>query len=113
MPIKPEIRFCKNPEGLSIAYATMGAALQVFSSTWLSFNVMYEKNAAFRAFFEKLARHHMLPLFNKQGFGLSHRDRKDVSLESHLGDLEAVIGRVNDEVFSLFSICGVAEAPTS
>lgn len=50
----------------------------------------------------------MLFYCDKPGFGLSHRDRKDVSLESHLGDLEAMIGRVNDEVFALFSIRGVA-----
>ncbi|MCH7479166.1 MAG: helix-turn-helix transcriptional regulator, partial [SAR324 cluster bacterium] len=51
MAMKPEIRFCKTPEGLSIAYATMGAGpLLVFPSTWLSFLVLQQKNEAFRAF---------------------------------------------------------------
>ncbi|MEE8555308.1 MAG: alpha/beta fold hydrolase, partial [bacterium] len=105
--MKPEIRFCKTPDGLSIAYATMGTGpMLVFSSTWLSFNILYEQSEAFRDFAEKLARHHTLVYFDKPGFGLSDRERKDFSLESHLTDMEAVIGQVDDEVFALFGLSG-------
>lgn len=93
--MEPQIRFCARSDGVRIAYATVGEGPALVSPPgWVGHLELRWEEPAERSFWERLARHHTLVLYDKHGTGLSDRNRTDFSLEAELGDLETIIDRL-------------------
>ena len=100
--MEQQIRFCTTPDGVRIAYATVGqgpplvctpAALSHLEQEWAW--------PARRAFLERLAEHHTVVRYDMYGCGLSDRERSDFSLEADLRSLEAVVDQLKLRRFAL------------
>jgi class 3 adenylate cyclase len=93
--MKQQIRFCTTSSGARIACATIGdGPALVCVPGWVSHLELQWEKPSVRSFYERLARHHTVVLYDKHGTGLSDRNRKDFSLEAELRDLETVIDQL-------------------
>jgi pimeloyl-ACP methyl ester carboxylesterase/DNA-binding CsgD family transcriptional regulator len=99
---RQEIRFCRAPDGVRIAYAVHGhGPPMVVDSCWLS-HLQYDwQSPVWRHYLEEWGRSNTVIRFDERGHGLSDREVTDHSLESRLGDLEAVIEDSGLERFAL------------
>jgi len=103
--MKPQIRFCVRSDGVHIAYMTVGEGpALVLPAGWTSHLELQWEQPSWRSFYQKLARHHTVVLYDKHGAGLSDRDRTDFTLEAELRDLEAVIDHLRLKHFALLGI---------
>ncbi len=75
------IRFCTTTDGIRIAYATVSDGPPfVVPPGWISHLELEWEQPALRAFFETVARHHIVVRYDKYGCGLSDRDRTAFTL---------------------------------
>lgn len=103
--MEPQIRFCKTPEGVNLAYSTIGQGpVLLVPPYWISHLEVEWENPLNRAFFERLATRHTLIQYDKHGCGLSDRDRTDFTLNKELRDLEAIIDHLQLNRFILLGI---------
>jgi pimeloyl-ACP methyl ester carboxylesterase len=106
--MRPQIGFCVRSDGVHIAYMTVGEGpALVFPAAWVSHIELQWEQPEIRSFYQKLARHHTVVLYDKHGVGLSDRDRTDFTLEAELRDLEAVVDHLRLKRFALLNVaCG-------
>jgi class 3 adenylate cyclase/pimeloyl-ACP methyl ester carboxylesterase len=106
-----QIRFCTTVDGRRIAYSVLGEGSPlVFPAWWVNhLQVLWEHPTA-RAFFQGLARHHRLILYDRQGCGLSDRSWTDYSLDSDLLVLETVVDHLKIRRLALFGFSHGAPA---
>jgi pimeloyl-ACP methyl ester carboxylesterase/DNA-binding CsgD family transcriptional regulator len=99
---RQEIRFCRAPDGVRIAYAVHGTGPPlVVDSCWLS-HLQYDwQSPVWRHYLTEWGRNHTVIRFDERGHGLSDRDVSDHSLEARLGDLEAVVDDAGVDRFAL------------
>ena len=99
---RQEIRFCRAPDGVRIAYAVHGSGPpMVVDSCWLS-HLQYDwQSPVWRHYLAEWGRDHTVIRFDERGHGLSDRGVTDHSLEARLGDLEAVVEDAGLDRFSL------------
>ena len=99
---RQEIRFCRAPDGVRIAYAVHGSGPpMVVDSCWLS-HLQYDwQSPVWRHYLEAWGRSNTVIRFDERGHGLSDRDVTDHSLEARLGDLEAVVDDAGVDRFAL------------
>jgi len=99
---RQEIRFCRAPDGVRIAYAVHGSGPpMVVDSCWLS-HLQYDwQSPVWRHYLTAWGRHHTVIRFDERGHGLSDRGVTDHSLAARLGDLEAVVDDAGLDRFSL------------
>jgi class 3 adenylate cyclase/pimeloyl-ACP methyl ester carboxylesterase len=111
--MEQRIRFCTAADGVRIAHATIGDGPPlVYACGWPQ-HLELEWQAPFsRAFLEDLSGGFTLIRYDMRGGGLSDRDAADFSLESLVGDLEAVVDYLNLERFPLLSL-GLLAGPTA
>ena len=103
--MEQQIRFCTTCDGVRIAYATVGdGPALVYSPGWISHLELQWKQPLVRSFYERLARHHTLVLYDKHGTGLSDRNRTDFSLEAEIRDLETVIDHLRLKRLALLGV---------
>ncbi|MEP7215751.1 MAG: alpha/beta fold hydrolase [Anaerolineaceae bacterium] len=101
-----QIRFCKNADGVRIAYSTMGSGPPlVLVSGWVS----HLEDDIAPDFFARdgimaLAQQFALIRYDKGGTGLSDRNLGHYTLDSRLADLEAVVSSLKLKKFSLLAI---------
>lgn len=101
--MEKEIRFCRDAEGNAIAYMRIGQGpMLIVPPGWVSHLEQQWELPGVRAFFEQLATHHTLLVFDKLGTGLSERKRTDFTLDKDVRDLEAVVDAVGADRFSIF-----------
>lgn len=101
----PRIQFTTTSDGVRIAYAVAesdGPPLIVVPG-WLSHLEHEWVNPPNRQFHERLARAHSLILYDGRGTGMSDRDVTDLSVESRLKDLEAVLAQLQFPSVSIFA----------
>jgi pimeloyl-ACP methyl ester carboxylesterase/DNA-binding winged helix-turn-helix (wHTH) protein len=100
-----EVRFCTAPDGVRIAYATVGSGFPLLKApNWLT-HLEYEwQSPIWRHWWEALAQDFELIRFDQRGSGLSDRDVGEMSLESWVLDLETVANAVGVERFHLLGI---------
>ena len=99
------IRFCTNADGVRIAYAAVGRGpALVFPPFWISHIEVQWQDPYCRAFFEALARHHTVILYDRPGCGLSDRDRTAFTLDPDLRALDAVLGALALPRLALFGV---------
>ena len=111
-----QIRFCRAHDGVRIAYAKTGdlsGPALVKPGNWLT-HLQYDWDSpVWRHWLTELGRGHMLVRYDARGCGLSDHDAPDMSFESWVRDLEAVVDAERLERFSMLGIsqgCAVAIA---
>ena len=114
MALRQKIRFCTAHDGARIAYATSGQGPPlVKAANWLSHLEFDLHSPVWGHLIESLSRDHCVVRYDQRGTGLSDWDVADISLESWVRDLEAVIDAAGVERFPLLGISqGAAVAIT-
>ena len=97
-----EIGFCTTKDRVSIAYACVGDGQPLVRALgWFSHLELEWEWPAGRRFWERLAHRHRLVRYDGRGIGLSDRHIEEVSLESRVRDLEAVVEAAGVDQFAL------------
>ena len=100
--IEQDIRFCTTPDGVQIAYATIGQGPPVVSvSNWLTHLDLDLQIPMRRAFVQRLAPDHQVIRYDARGSGLSDRKVEDFSLDASVMDLTTVINELGHEQIAL------------
>lgn len=90
--MEQSIRFCRAPDGVRIAYATVGAGHPLLVCTgWISHLELDWQTGHARRFWEALAEKHLIIRYDRRGTGLSDRKVQDYSLDAQVADLGAVV----------------------
>ena len=101
-----QVRFCKSFDGVEIAYAVSGNGPPVVMlPTWLTHLEYQWRTVAWGPWLEALSSRYTLVRFDPRGCGLSDRDADNLSFESSVRDLEAVVDAVGLDRFSMVGIC--------
>lgn len=97
-----EIRFCRTPDGVQIAYASIGQGPPVvIVSNWLTHLELDFQIPMRRALVELLAADYQVVRYDARGSGLSDREIEEFTLEASVMDLAAVIDDLGLERVSL------------
>jgi pimeloyl-ACP methyl ester carboxylesterase/DNA-binding SARP family transcriptional activator len=111
---RQDIRFCTSPDGVRIAYATVGSGPPLLkTANWLNHLEFDWESPIWRHFFLTFAKDHTFVRYDSRGNGLSDWDARDLSLDALVSDLEAVADASGLERFPLLGIsqgCPVAVA---
>jgi len=100
-----QIRFCRAPDGVRIAYAVSGTGPPMLVSTcWLSHLQHDWESPVWRHFLDDIGRFVTIVRYDERGYGLSDWDVTDFSLESRIGDLEAVADDAGFDRFALMAM---------
>lgn len=103
--MQQQIRFCKSADGVRLAYATAGKGPPlVKASNWLSHLEYDWQSPVWRPFLEQLASRYTVIRYDERGCGLSDWNAADVSFQSWVRDLEAVVDVVGLKSFPLLGI---------
>jgi class 3 adenylate cyclase/pimeloyl-ACP methyl ester carboxylesterase len=90
--LKQEIRYCKAPDGVRLAYATVGEGPPLLKSAhWLGHLEYDWELPILRPFLLGLAKGHTLVKYDARGNGLSDWDVREISLDAWVSDMEAVV----------------------
>ena len=106
-PPEQEIRFCRAPDGVRLAFATHGSGPPlVVASCWLS-HLQYDwQSPVWRHFLEQLGALTTVVRYDERGFGMSDWTVDDFSLAARLGDLETIVDAAGHERFALLGMSG-------
>ena len=113
---KQQILFCRAHDGVRIAYAKsgdLGAPPLVKPANWLTHLEFDWNSPVWRHWLTEMGRDHTLIRYDERGCGLSDHDAADMTFDSWVSDLEAVVDAERLERFSLLGIsqgCAVAIA---
>jgi class 3 adenylate cyclase len=103
--MQPRIQYAKTPDGVSIAYWTMGSGpplIHMPPLVWSHIQLELE-NDEWRGWHEALSRHRTLVRYDLPGAGLSDRERTDFSLKRQVADLHALVEHLGTDKVSLFA----------
>ena len=112
--LKQEIRFCRAPDGVRLAWAKSGHGPPlVKSANWLNHLQFDWESPIWRHFLVTLGRTSTLYRYDARGNGLSDWEVGEVSLDAFVRDLETVVDAAGLERFPLLGIsqgCAVSIA---
>lgn len=101
--MEQRIRFCTAADGVRLAYATSGKGpALVRGPHWLTHLEFDWRSPVWRPWLEALSSRHTLVRFDPRGCGLSDREAGDISFDSWVSDLEAVVEAAGLDRFALF-----------
>jgi class 3 adenylate cyclase/pimeloyl-ACP methyl ester carboxylesterase len=104
-PLAQEIRFCTAPDGVQIAYSTIGQGPPLMKTGhWLTHLEFDLESPIWRHLYRELARDHTLVRYDTRGNGLSDRMVPEVTFDSLVSDLEVVVESAGLERFALLGI---------
>ena len=104
-PLRQDIRLCRAPDGVRLAYATVGSGPPlVKAANWLNHLEFDWESPVWRRLFRELAADHTLVRYDERGSGLSDRNPPSQSLEAWVLDLETVVEACGLERFPLLGI---------
>ncbi len=102
---RQDVRFCTAPDGVRIAYATLGQGpALVKTANWMSHLEYDWKSPLWRHLARELSREFRLVRYDQRGNGLSDWNVDDFSLDACVSDLETVIDAVGLERFALLGV---------
>ena len=102
---RQEIRYCTTSEHVRLAYATTGNGPPlVKASNWLTHLDFEWGSPIWRHWYSALSLHHRLVRYDERGNGMSERDVPDVSFDTWVRDLEAVVDAAGLDRFPLLGI---------
>ncbi len=97
-----EIRYCRSPDGVSIAYATSGSGPPlVKAANWLTHLDLEWQSPIWAHWIDALSHGRRLVRYDERGCGLSDWDVTDFSLDAWVEDLELVVDSVGLTRFPL------------
>ena len=100
-----EIRFCTTGDGVQLAYSCIGSGPPlVKTGNWMTHLEFDFETPIWRHLYRELSRDHQLIRYDTRGNGLSDREVEDVSFETFVTDLEAVVEAAGLERFAVFGI---------
>ena len=100
-----EIRFCTTGDGVQLAYSCIGSGPPlVKTGNWMTHLEFDFETPIWRHLYRELLRDHQLIRYDTRGNGLSDREVEDVSFETFVTDLEAVVEAAGLERFAVFGI---------
>jgi class 3 adenylate cyclase/pimeloyl-ACP methyl ester carboxylesterase len=100
-----EIQFCMTRDGVQLAYSRMGSGpLLVKTGNWMTHLEFDFESPIWRHLYRELSRDHTLIRYDARGNGLSDREVGDVSFDTFVTDLEAVVAATGLERFDLLGI---------
>lgn len=109
-----EIRFCRTPDGVQLAYATVGEGPPIVKApNWLSHLEFEWQSPVWRHWLVELSRRNRLIRYDDRGNGLSDWNVEEVSFDASLRDLETVVDTAGLDRFTLLGIsqgCAVSIA---
>jgi pimeloyl-ACP methyl ester carboxylesterase/DNA-binding CsgD family transcriptional regulator len=113
--MQPALAQAMTADGVTIAYTVTGSGPTLLRLPWVPFsNVLAEWHVpSLQQAYRTLSDHLHLVQYDGRGTGHSQRDVGEVTLETMLRDLEAVVEAVGSQRFAvlgLFVSCGVAVA---
>jgi class 3 adenylate cyclase/pimeloyl-ACP methyl ester carboxylesterase len=99
------VRFCTSPDGVQIAYASVGSGPPLVKApNWMSHLEYDWKSPVWRHLMQELASDRTLIRFDQRGNGLSDRQVDDISFDRFVQDLETVVDAVGLDRFPLLGI---------
>lgn len=100
-----QVRFCRAPDGVRIAYAVHGTGpALVVCTCWLS-HLQHDWNSpVWRHFLTDLGRFATIIRYDERGFGLSDWNVSDFGLDARVSDLEAVVDDLGLDRFALMAM---------
>jgi DNA-binding winged helix-turn-helix (wHTH) protein len=105
IPVRQEIRFCTAPDGVRIAYSSVGSGPPlVKAANWMNHLEFEWQSPIWSHWIKELIRHHKLVRYDERGNGLSDWSVKDLSFPAWIEDLEAVVQATGVERFALLGI---------
>ncbi len=103
--MEQQVRFCTAPDGVRLAYAAHGAGPPIVrAATWLTHLDFDWESPVWRHWLAALGDGHTLLRYDERGCGLSDRDFGDVSLDTWVADLEAVVAAAGLDRFALLGL---------
>ena len=103
--IEQQIRFCRTPDNVSIAYAMTGSGRPlVKAANWLTHLDHDWHSPVWRHWLIDLSDRHLLVRYDERGCGLSDRQIPDPSLDDWVHDLETVVDAAGLDSFDLLGI---------
>jgi class 3 adenylate cyclase/pimeloyl-ACP methyl ester carboxylesterase len=113
-PYQQEIQFCQTRDGVQLAYSRIGQGPAIVKTgNWMTHLEFDLESPIWRHLYRDLSRDHTIYRYDARGNGLSDREIADISFESFVDDLEAVVDAANIERFALLGIsqgCSVSIA---
>jgi pimeloyl-ACP methyl ester carboxylesterase/DNA-binding CsgD family transcriptional regulator len=99
------IRFAITRDGARLAYAQHGRGPPLVRvATWLTHVELDERSPVWRHWIERLSADHTLLRYDERGCGLSMAAVDDLSVDTWVGDLEAVVDAAGLEQFALLGV---------
>jgi pimeloyl-ACP methyl ester carboxylesterase/DNA-binding CsgD family transcriptional regulator len=103
--IVAEIRFCTAPDGARIAFALHGGGPPLVRvATWLTHLELDWSSPVWRHWLGRLGESHTVLRYDERGCGLSGPEVHELSVETWVEDLEAVIDAAGLERFALLGV---------
>ena len=103
--LEQEIRFCKTPDGITLAYASSGEGPPlVKAANWLTHVDDDWHSPVWRHWLTELSRRHRLIRYDVRGGGLSDWDIPAATFEDFVSDLETVVDQAGLHRFPLLGI---------
>jgi pimeloyl-ACP methyl ester carboxylesterase/DNA-binding CsgD family transcriptional regulator len=100
-----DVRFCRAPDGVRIAYAVHGAGpALVVTTCWLSHLQHDWQSPVWRHFLRDLGEIATVVRYDERGHGLSDWDVDDYRLEARIADIEAVVDDAGLDHFALMAM---------
>jgi pimeloyl-ACP methyl ester carboxylesterase/DNA-binding CsgD family transcriptional regulator len=100
-----EIRFCTAPDGARLAYAMHGRGPPLVRvATWLTHLELDSRSPVWRHWLDRLGERHTVLRYDERGCGLSDAEVGEPSVETWVGDLEAVVDAAGLERFALLGV---------
>jgi len=100
--IRQNIRFCTAPDGVRLAYATIGSGMPLVRvSTYMTHLEFDPASPVWRHWLRDLSGHFTLVRYDQRGCGLSDRDVQDFSVDAWVADLETVVDTLGLKRFVL------------
>lgn len=100
-----QVRFCRAPDGVRIAYAVHGSGPPILvNKVWISHLQYDREDPMLGHLLEALGQIATVVRYDERGYGLSDWEAEDVSLEARVGDLEAVAEAAGIERYAVMGM---------
>jgi pimeloyl-ACP methyl ester carboxylesterase/DNA-binding CsgD family transcriptional regulator len=103
--VEQQVRFCTAGDGVRLAYAVHGSGPpMVRTATWLTHLDFDWESPVWRHWLAELGDGHTVVRYDERGCGLSDREPGDLSVETWVADLEAVVAAAGLDRFALLGV---------
>ncbi len=104
-PLSQEIRYCRTPDGVRLAYAKVGQGRPLLRTAhWLNHLEIDWKSPVWGHILRGLASDYTLIRYDARGNGLSDWEVEEISFDKWVSDLETVVEAVGLQRFPLFGV---------